>query len=94
MSVGHILLAAILVAIPLIIKYFLAFEARAMFEALRTLEAEVRQMSAYWQALEKEKLIVRKAVDQVVTQRHHANTRRERVRQIQRIVLRTKQTLS
>ena len=84
MIISHILVAAALVAIPVLLKYFLAFETRTLFENLRSQEEEVRRMSAHWQALERERLVMRRAIRQVATQKRHAATRRERLELMQR----------
>jgi hypothetical protein len=84
MTIGHILLSAVLFAIPVLLKYYLAFETRSLVENLRSQEEEVRRLSAQWQALERESLIMRRAVKQVATQKRHAATRRERLEDMQR----------
>ena len=84
MSIGHILFSAALFAIPVLLKYYLAFETRTLVENLRSGEEEVRRLSARWQALERERLIMRRAVEQVSTQKRHAATRRERLEDLHR----------
>ena len=79
MSIGHILLAAALFAIPVLLKYFLAFEMRTLVESLRSREEEVRRLSAQWRSLERERLVMRRAINQVRTQKRHATHRRERL---------------
>ena len=79
MSIGHILLAAAIFAIPVLLKYFLAFETRSLVESLRSREEEVRRLSAQWRSLERERLVMRRAINQVRTQKRHAAQRRERL---------------
>ena len=76
MSTGTILLIALLLAIPISVKYLLAFEARNLLERLRDQEDEVKYLSAQWRALERERLVMRRAVNQVEGQRRQAQTRR------------------
>ena len=84
MSIGHILLAAAIFAIPVLLKYFLAFETRSLVESLRSREEEVRRLSAQWRSLERERLVMRRAINQVRTQKRHAAQRRERLELLHR----------
>ncbi len=84
MSIGHILLAAAIFAIPVLLKYFLAFETRSLVESLRSREEEVRRLSAQWRSLERERLVMRRAINQVRTQKRHAAQRRERLERLHR----------
>ena len=76
MSIEHVVLAAGFLAIPVCVKYFLAFETRSLLENLKEQEEEVRYLSAQWRALERERQVLRRAVNQVASQHRQAQTRR------------------
>lgn len=76
METKAILLAATFLAIPIFVKYLLAFETRSMLEALKHREREVRLLTAQLQALEQEHRVVQRATVQVQTQRRRAQTQR------------------
>jgi len=76
-EVGFILLSALFLAVPVSIKYLLAFQMRHMVAVLKRQEREVQQMAAYLEAMENESLVTGRAVRQVENQRHQAQMRRE-----------------
>ena len=65
-----------MIAIPVAIKYFFAFEIRALLETLRVGEREVEVLNARFIALQRERDVVRGAMRQVVEQRKWAEARR------------------
>ena len=83
MSIGFILLIAFLLAIPILIKYFLAFETKSLLDNLRECEEEVKYLSAQWRALEREQLVMRRAISQVSSQKRSARNRCEQLEQVQ-----------
>ena len=83
MSIGVILLIAFLLAVPILIKYFLAFEAKSLLDNLKACEEEVKYLSAQWRALEREHLVMRRALNQVSSQKRSARNRREQLEQAQ-----------
>jgi hypothetical protein len=89
METKAILLAAAFLAVPISIKYLLAFEARNMLDALKHREKEVRLLTAQLQALEQEHRVVQRATVQIQTQRRRAQTQRgmaeERLEHVQRV---------
>ena len=76
METKAVLLAAVFLAVPISIKYLLAFEVRSMLEALKDREREVRLLSAQLHALEQEHRVVQRATVQIQTQRRRAQTQR------------------
>ena len=83
MSIVVILLIAFLLAVPILIKYFLAFEAKSLLDNLKACEEEVKYLSAQWRALEREHLVMRRALNQVSSQKRSARNRREQLEQAQ-----------
>ena len=86
MGIGVILLIAFLLAIPILIKYFLAFETQSLLDNLKECEEEVKYLSGQWRALERERLVMRRAINQVSTQKRSARNRREQLEQAQHIM--------
>ena len=76
METKAVLLVAAFLAVPISIKYLLAFETRSMLEALKHREKEVRLLTAQLQALEQEYRVVQRATVQIQTQRRRAHTQR------------------
>ena len=76
MGIEHVVLAAGFLAIPVCVKYLLAFETRSLLENLKEQEEEVRYLSAQWRALERERQVLRRAVNQVANHHRQAQTRR------------------
>jgi hypothetical protein len=76
-EVGFILLSALFLAVPVSIKYLLAFQMRHMVTVLKRQEREVQQLAMYLEAIEHESLVTRRAVRQVEGQRRQAQARRE-----------------
>jgi hypothetical protein len=74
--VTAILLAAFFLAIPVGIKYLLAFETRGLMKILYEQEGEVRYLEAQLESLERERLVVSRAMDQVKDQRRWVDVRR------------------
>jgi FtsZ-binding cell division protein ZapB len=81
METKAILLAAAILAVPISVKYLLAFEVRTMLDVLRQQEREVRLLTAQLRALEQEKATVRRAAAQVETQRRRARAQRSLVQE-------------
>ncbi len=74
--VTAIFLAAFFLAIPVGIKYLLAFETRGMMKILYEQEGEVRYLEAQLESLERERLVVSRALNQVKDQRRWVDVRR------------------
>jgi hypothetical protein len=74
---GFILLSALFLAVPVSVKYLLAFQTRTLVEALRLREREVQLLVARLQATEQECRVVGRAVRHVAIQRRQAHDRRE-----------------
>jgi len=74
MSVQHILLAALLLAVPISMKYVLAFEVRKMVAILKANERYVSRLTSRCAALDRE--VVANALAQVEDQGHRSRTRR------------------
>ena len=76
MSAPYILLAGMLIAIPVAIKYFLAFEVRNLLENLKARERDVESLAARLEAVQREKEVVGNATRHVIEQRQWAQRRR------------------
>ena len=76
-EVNFILLSALFLSLPLGIKYWIAFQARHLLNDLRAREKEVSLMAAQAEALDSQKLVVRRAVNQITSQGRQAQVRRE-----------------
>ena len=76
MSAGFILLAAFFIAIPVFVKYFLAFETREMLDTLKQQDREVQNLFYELQALEQERAVLRRAIHQIENQRMRVQTRK------------------
>lgn len=76
---GFVLLSALLLAVPVGIKYLLAFQTRHLVVTLKRREREVQQLAVQLEAAERECLVVSRAVRQVDGQRRQALVRQERV---------------
>ena len=76
MSTQITLLAALLLALPILVKYLLAFQLRQLLEALKAKDREVRSLLAQLQALRQEELVVRKARLRVQQQHQRVQVRR------------------
>ena len=74
-----ILLSALLLAVPVTIKYTLAFRTRKLVGELRRRERDVQRLRARVEAVEQEAVVVARAVRQVDTQRRHAGARKAMV---------------
>jgi F0F1-type ATP synthase membrane subunit b/b' len=81
------LIAALLLALPILVKYLLAFQLRKLLELLKARDREVRALLAQLQALRQEALAVRQARRRVEQQHQRAQVRRslieERLGQMQ-----------
>ena len=75
-EVAFILLSAFFLAIPVSIKYAIAFQTRGMLDKLRNQERMVHLLSLQLDAMESERTVVRRALAQVDTQRRQAQNRR------------------
>ncbi len=76
-EVGFILLSALFLAIPVVIKYAIAFQVRGLLDHVRSQERLVHSLSIQLDGLESEKVVVRRALSQVRSQRTHAVVRRQ-----------------
>ena len=76
MTVQHILLAALLLSVPISMKYVLAFEVRKMVATLKANERYVSRLTSRCAALDRERDVVANALAQVVGQSHRSRTRR------------------
>ncbi|MEE2727673.1 MAG: hypothetical protein VX792_11405 [Candidatus Latescibacterota bacterium] len=76
-DVVFILLSAFFLAIPVVIKYTIAFQTRGMVSQLRNQERIVHTLSLQLEGVQSEKLAVRRALSQVHAQRRQANARRQ-----------------
>ncbi|MBI2503045.1 MAG: hypothetical protein HYW07_07400 [Candidatus Latescibacteria bacterium] len=76
MSTQITLIAALLLALPILVKYLLAFQLRRLLEALKAEDRQVRSLLAQLQALRQEQLVVRKARLRVEQQHQRAQVRR------------------
>ncbi|MBM3276844.1 MAG: hypothetical protein FJY95_02010 [Candidatus Handelsmanbacteria bacterium] len=87
MSTEVTLLAALLLAVPMLVKYLLAFQLRKLLDLLKARDREVRALLAQLQALRQEQLAVRKAKLRVEQQHQRVQVRRslieERLGQLQ-----------
>jgi hypothetical protein len=76
METQAIVVAAAFLAVPISIKYLLAFHVRNMVDDLKHREKEVRALSAQLQALEQEMRVIQRATVQVQSQFRRAQTHR------------------
>jgi F0F1-type ATP synthase membrane subunit b/b' len=87
MSTEITLIAALLLALPILAKYLLAFQLRKLLDRLKARDREVRALLAQLQALRQEALAVRQARRRVEQQHQRAQVRRslieERLGQLQ-----------
>ena len=81
MTADVILTTALFIAVPVTLKYFLAFEIRTQVARLKTGEREVAGLSNRLAALNQEQDNVRRALTQVQRQRRWAQTRRSLIAQ-------------
>ncbi len=79
MSTQITLIAALLLAVPIFVKYLLAFQLRQLLEVLKAKDREVRSLLSQLQALRQEQLVVRKARMRVQQQHQRAQVRRSLV---------------
>ena len=76
MTVQHILFAALLLAVPISMKYFLAFEVRKMVAVLKANERQVARLTTRCAALVRERDVVASALAQVEGRRRRFRARR------------------
>lgn len=76
-EVGFILLSALLLAVPIGIKYLLAFQTRHLVGTLKRQEREVQLLAAQLEAIKQESMVTGRAVRQINSQHRQAQTRRE-----------------
>ena len=76
-AVGFILLSAFFLAVPVVIKYTIAFQTRSMLGQLRNQERSVHALSLRLEGMQSEKMAVRRALTQVHAQRRQADVRRQ-----------------
>ena len=76
-EVNFILLSALFLSVPLGIQYWIAFQTRHLLDHLKARERDVALLAAQAEALESQKLVMRRAVNQVTSQSRQAQVRRE-----------------
>ena len=76
-DVAFILLSAFFLAVPVVIKYTIAFQTRSMLSQLRNQERSVHALSLRLEGMLSEKMAVRRALTQVHAQRRQADVRRQ-----------------
>ena len=76
-DVAFILLSAFFLAVPVVIKYTIAFQTRSMLSQLRNQERSVHALSLQLEGMQSEKMAVRRALTQVHAQRRQADVRRQ-----------------
>ena len=76
-DVAFILLSAFFLAVPVVIKYTIAFQTRSMLSQLRNQERSVHALSLRLEGMQSEKMAVRRALTQVHAQRRQADVRRQ-----------------
>ena len=76
-DVAFILLSAFFLAVPVVIKYTIAFQTRSMLRQLRNQERSVHALSLQLEGMQSEKMAVRRALTQVHAQRRQADVRRQ-----------------
>ena len=76
-DVAFILLSAFFLAVPVVIKYTIAFQTRSMLSQLRNQERSVHALSLKLEGMQSEKMAVRRALTQVHAQRRQADVRRQ-----------------
>ena len=76
-DVAFILLSAFFLAVPVVIKYTIAFQTRSMLSQLRNQERSVHALSLQLEGMQSEKIAVRRALTQVHAQRRQADVRRQ-----------------
>ena len=76
-DVAFILLSAFFLAVPVVIKYTIAFQTRSMLSQLRNQERSVHALSLQLEGMQSEKMAVRRALTQVYAQRRQADVRRQ-----------------
>ncbi len=75
-EVGFILLSALLLLVPIGIKYLLAFRTRHLVDTLKQQERKVQLLAAQLEAIKQESIVTGRAVRQMNNQRGQAQTRR------------------
>ncbi len=75
-EVGFILLSALLLGVPIGVKYLLAFQTRHLVDTLKRQERKVQLLSAQLEAIKQESIVTGRAVRQMNNQRCQAQTRR------------------
>ena len=76
MSTQIALITALLLAVPIFVKYLLSFQLHQLVSTLKAKDREVRSLLAQVQALRQEQLVVRKARVRVEQQHQRAQVRR------------------
>ena len=90
MGADYLIMSAVMLAIPMSMKYLLAFEIRKKVAVLRARERQVEAMANRLEALEREQGVVHGALVQVEDQRRWAQTRRGMIEEeLSRIVVQT-----
>jgi predicted membrane chloride channel (bestrophin family) len=76
MTAEMIIVCALFAAIPVGIKYYLAFKARTMLDRLEDLEKEVQQLVIKWRGLKREKKVLGRALQQMETHQRRISTQK------------------
>ena len=76
-EVNFILLSALFLSVPLGIKYWIAFQTRHLLDDLKAREKEVALLVAQADALDSQKMVMRRAVNQVQSLGRQATARRD-----------------
>jgi len=77
MSAHHIVVAALLLALPLSLKYFLALETRTLVARVRRGERQLTALHSRLEAVDRERDVVHAALLQVHHQQRWSKTRRQ-----------------
>lgn len=74
---GFIVLSALLLSVPAAVKCVLAVQTRGLLDVLRQSEREVERLAAILAGLERERVVVGRALRQIDAQRRQARARHE-----------------
>ena len=80
-EVSFILISAFCLSVPLGVKYLIAFQTRHLLDDLKGREREVERLVSQAEALESQRMVMRRAVDQVGSQCRQAQIRGERLKE-------------
>ncbi len=86
MPTQTLVIAALLLAVPIVVKYLLAFQTHKLVEYLKAQDREVKALFARLRAIRQEQEVVSRAAQQLAQQRQRAQVRRgllaERLEQV------------